>query len=79
MVDAWIDSCNRLLDLVGRPLLVPFVSTFATEDAKPPEVLSFTPDEGSINVDVTLSLAAAEGDGSAPGIAFWASRRSRST
>ena len=39
-------------DLVDRPLLVPFQSTFTTEDARPPELLSLTPGDGFVNVDV---------------------------
>ncbi len=39
-------------DLVGRPLVVPFQSSFTTADQRPPELLSLTPEDGAINLDV---------------------------
>ena len=39
-------------DRVGRPLVVPFQSTFVTEDARPPMLLSLTPADEAEQVDV---------------------------
>jgi len=38
-------------DLVGRPLVIPFQSSFVTADERAPQLLSFTPANGAINVD----------------------------
>jgi len=39
------------VDLVGRPLVVPFISTFTTADNDPPVLLSASPENGAIQVD----------------------------
>jgi hypothetical protein len=39
------------VDLVGRPLVRPFVSSFTTADNDPPELLSLFPADGVIQVD----------------------------
>ena len=38
-------------DLVDRPLTSPFVARFTTADLRPPQLLSFTPEDGAIQVD----------------------------
>ncbi|MCC6619868.1 MAG: Ig-like domain-containing protein [Deltaproteobacteria bacterium] len=43
-------------DLVGRPLLQTFTTTFSTRDDIPPALVSVSPDDGQIQVDVTSTL-----------------------
>ena len=40
-------------DLVGRPLVLPFISSFTTADKDPPDLVSLTPVDGSIQVDIS--------------------------
>ena len=47
---------RRPRDLEGRILPVLFTATFTTRDQRPPQLLSFTPENGTVQVDVTTGV-----------------------
>ncbi|MCK6550607.1 Ig-like domain-containing protein [Myxococcota bacterium] len=55
-------EARGLRDLAGRPLALPFISTFTTEDAEPPRIVELTPADGGeqLAVDTVVRVVTSE-------------------
>ncbi len=57
-------------DLIGRALAAMFTATFTTRDQEPPRIVSFTPDDGEVQVDPTTPVRLTFSEPLQPGVAI---------